>query len=71
MLGFHFTDRTDSLPSSGAGAWTSDEPGAPIAIAGMTTETTALYLRLFAQDVGLRVVLHASHTLLADECDTT
>lgn len=38
----------------------------PVALAGLTTETAALYLQLFAQDAELRLVLRASHTPLSD-----
>ena len=37
-----------------------------VALAGLTTEAAALYLQLFAQDAGLRLVYRASHTPLSD-----
>jgi hypothetical protein len=37
-----------------------------VAMAGLTTEPVALYLQLFAQDAGLRLVFRASHTPLSD-----
>jgi hypothetical protein len=38
----------------------------PVALAGMTSEAAAVYLQHLAQDAGLRLVLRASHTPLAD-----
>ena len=37
-----------------------------VAVAGLTTEPVALYLQLFAQDAGLRLVYRTSHTPLSD-----